>query len=127
MTSKTSAVPYLIQGANIILVIDGKSHTISKSTHIAYGKIVDALKAKDWDALRECVEPAKAIVNFGKGYVAINGGNVSWKGQPFHNALATRMIEMYQDGFPIDPMVRFMENLMQNPSKRSVDQVYGFL
>ena len=34
---------------------------------------------------------------------------------------------MYQDGFPIDPMVRFMENLMQNPSKRSVDQVYGFL
>jgi len=108
-------------------VIDGKSHTISKSTHIAYGKIVDALKAQDWDALREHVEPAKAIVNFGKGYVAINGGNVSWKGQPFHNALATRMIEMYQDGFPIDPMVRFMENLMQNPSKRSVDQVYGFL
>ena len=123
----SNAVPYLIQGKNIILVIDGKSHTISKDTHIAYGKIVDALKAQDWDALREHVEPAKAIVNFGKGYVAINGGNVSWKGQPFHNALATRMIEMYQDGFPIDPMVRFMENLMQNPSKRSVDQVYGFL
>lgn len=123
----SKAIPYLIQGANVILVIDGKSHTVSKSTHIAYGKIVDALKAQDWDALREHVEPAKAIVNFGKGYVAINGGNVSWKGQPFHNALATRMIEMYQDGFPIDPMVRFMENLMQNPSKRSVDQVYGFL
>lgn len=123
----SKAIPYLIQGANVILVIDGKSHTVSKSTHIAYGKIVDALKAQDWDALREHVEPAKAIVNFGKGYVAINGGNVSWKGQPFHNALATRMVEMYQDGFPIDPMVRFMENLMQNPSKRSVDQVYGFL
>ena len=123
----SNAVPYLIQGKNIILVIDGKSHTISKDTHIAYGKIVDALKAQDWDTLRECVEPAKAIVNFGKGYVAINGGSVSWKGQPFHNALATRMVEMYQDGFPIDPMVRFMENLMQNPSKRSVDQVYGFL
>jgi len=123
----SNAVPYLIQGKNIILVIDGKSHTISKDTHIAYGKIVDALKAQDWDALRDCVEPKKAIVNFGKGYVSINGGNVSWKGQPFHNALATRMIEMYQDGFPIDPMVRFMENLMKNPSKRSVDQVYGFL
>jgi hypothetical protein len=123
----SNAVPYLIQGKNIILVIDGKSHTISKDTHIAYGKIVDALKAKDWDALRDCVEPKKAIVNFGKGYVSIDGGNVSWKGHPFHNALATRMVEMYQDGFPIDPMIRFMENLMQNPSKRSVDQVYGFL
>lgn len=123
----SKAVPYLIQGKNIILVVDGKSHTISKDTHIAYVKIVDALKAQDWDALRDLVEPKKAIVNFGNGYVAINGDKVTWKDQPFHNALATRMIEMYQEGFPIDPMVRFMENLLLNPSKRSVDQVYGFL
>jgi hypothetical protein len=123
----TNAVPYLLQGRNIILVVDGKSHTVSKDTHIAYGKIVDALKAQDWDALRDLVEPKKAIVNFGYGYVSIEDNKVLWKGKPFHNALATRMIEMYQDGFPIDPMVRFMENLMDNPSKRSVDQVYGFL
>jgi len=123
----SNAIPYLLQGKNIILVVDGKSHTISKDTHIAYGKIVDALKAQDWDALRDLVEPKKAIVNFGLGYVSIENNKVLWKGQLFHNALATRMIEMYQDGFPIDPMVRFMENLMNNPSKRSVDQVYGFL
>ena len=125
MTQKSPA--YLLQGKNIILVIDGKSHTVSKDTHIAYDKIIDALKAKDWDALHDLVEPKKAIVDFGKGYVSISDNKVMWKGQPFHNALATRMIEMYQDGFPIDPMVRFVENLMQNPSKRSVDQVYGFL
>ena len=124
----SKAIPYLIQGKNIILVIDSKSHTISKDTHISYGKIVDALKAQDWDALRDLVEPKKAIVNFAGGHVAISVDNkVTWKGQPFHNALSSRMIEMYQDGFPIDPMVRFMENLMKNPSKRSVDQVYGFL
>ena len=123
----TKPIPYLLQGKNIILVIDGKSHTISKDTHIAYGKIVECLKKQDWDALRECVTPAKAIVDFGKGNVSIEGNQILWKGKPFHNALTTRMIEMYQDGFPIDPMVRFMENLMQNPSKRSVDQVYGFL
>lgn len=123
----TSAVPYLIQGKNVILVVNGKSHTVSKDTHMNYGKIVEALKAKDWDALVELVEPAKAIVNFGKGYVKIENGVVYWKGNVFNNALSARMIEMYQDGFPIDPMVRFMENLMANPSKRSVDQVYGFL
>jgi len=123
----SQAVPYLIQGKNIILVVDGKSHTISKDTHIAYGKIVEALKEQDWEALRDLVEPKKAIIDFGNGYVSIVGSEVFWKGQPFHNALTARMIEMYQDGFPIDPMVRFMENLMDNPSKRSVDQVYGFL
>lgn len=123
----TQAIPYLLQGKNIILVVGGTSHTISKDTHMNYGKIVDALKAKDWAALTELVEPAKAIVNFGKGYVKIENGVVYWKGNVFNNALSNRMIEMYQDGFPIDPMVRFMENLMANPSKRSVDQVYGFL
>lgn len=127
MTQKQSAIPYLLQGKNIILVISGKSHTISKDTHMNYGKIIDALKSQDWDELHDLVEPKKAIVNFGKGYVSIDGDKVSWKGQPFHNALSNRMIEMYQDGFPIDPMVRFMENLLKNPSKRSVDQVYGFL
>jgi hypothetical protein len=108
-------------------VVDNKSHTISRDTHVAYDKIVDALKAQDWDALRDLVEPKKAIVNFAGGHVSIKDNKIMWKGQPFHNSLATRMIEMFQEGFPIDPMVRFMENLMQNPSKRSVDQVYGFL
>lgn len=123
----SNAIPYLLQGKNIILVIDGKSHTVTKDTHMNYAKIVEALKVNDWDSLRELIEPKKAIINFGKGYVTINGDDVMWKGQPFHNALSRRMIEMYQDGFPIDPMIRFMERLMANPSKRSVDQVYGFL
>jgi hypothetical protein len=123
----TAPIPYLMQGKNIILVVDGKSHTISKDTHMSYAKIVDALKAKDWDALHDLVEPKRAIVDFGAGNVSIDGEQVFWKGKPFHNALANRMIDMYKDGFPIDPMVRFMENLMANPSKRSVDQVYSFL
>ena len=123
----SNPIPFLIQGLNVILVIDGKSHTVSRDTHMNYNKIVESLKAKDWDSLRELVEPKKAIINFGKGNVTINGNDVLWKGQPFHNALSTRMISMYQEGFPIEPMVHFMENLMQNPSKRSVDQVYGFL
>lgn len=123
----TTNVPYLIQGKNIILVIDGNSYTVSKDTHIAYGQIVEALNKQDWDALRDLVEPKRAIVDFGNGNVSIEGDKILWKGQPFHNSLATRMIEMFKEGFPIDPMVRFMENLMENPSKRSVDQVYGFL
>jgi hypothetical protein len=123
----SKAPSYLLQGKNIILVIDGKSHTISKDTHISYGKILDALKAKDWASLRDLVEPKKAIFAFSGGNVSVENNQILWKGKPFHNALATRMIEMFSDGFPIDPMVNFMENLMNNPSKRSVDQVYGFL
>jgi hypothetical protein len=122
-----STPAYLIQGKNIILVLDGKSHTISRDTHMNYEKIVAALKESDWDELRELVEPTKAIINFGQGNVSVEDGVVMWKDEPFHNALSVRMLEMYQEGFPVDPMIAFMENLMDNPSKRSVEQLYGFL
>jgi len=44
-----------------------------------------------------------------------------------NTGLAVRMITMLQEGFPIEPMVLFMENLMQNTSRRSVTELYGFL
>ena len=121
------SVPYILQGKNIILVLGGKSHTISRDTHMNYEKIVAALKDSDWDTLGDLVEPKKAIINFGRGFVTVEDGIVMWKEEPFHNALSVRMLEMYQEGFPVDPMINFMENLMDNPSKRSVEQVYGFL
>jgi hypothetical protein len=44
-----------------------------------------------------------------------------------HGVLTNRLIEMYHDGFPIEPLIAFMENLMSNPSKRAVEELYGFL
>lgn len=123
----SNAVPYILQGKNIVLVLNGKPHTISRDSHVAYDKIVDALKNEDWDALDDLVEPKKAIISYADGYVSIEGDTVYWKDEPFHGALATRMLDMLQQGFPIEPMVAFMNNLMDNPSKRSVDQLYGFL
>lgn len=118
--------PYLIQGSNVVVVIDNKSHTISK-THITYQRVVDAIKASDWDSVRTLIEPKQAIISYGNGNVTIDGDNFYWKGKDFHNSLSTRMITMLQEGFPIEPMALFMENLMQNPSYRSVQELYGFL
>lgn len=123
----TKAIPFIKQGSNIILVADGKSHMISEDTHISYTKIVEALKAEDWDEVRSLVDQKSAFINYGKGYLAIVDSVVYWKDEPFHNALAARMIEMYKEGFSIEPMIQFVENLMSNPSMRSVDQLYTFL
>jgi len=118
--------PFIIQGNNITVVIGNKPHTIAKS-HITYQKMVDAIKAGDWTKVADLVEPKKVVLNYGKGNVSVQGDQLFWKGKPMHNALATRMIAMLQDEFPIEPLVNFMENLMTNPSKRAVDELYGFL
>ena len=118
--------PYLIQGSNIVVVIGNKSHTISK-THVTYAKVLEAIKAGDWDTVKDIIEPKKVVLNYGQGNVSIQGEKLFWKGTEMHNALSRRMIQMLQEGFPIEPLVLFMENLMQNPSKRSVTELYGFL
>lgn len=118
--------PYIIQGKNIVVVIDNQPHTIS-STHIAYERVKAAIRSNDWDTVKDIIDPKKVVLNYGAGHVSIQGETLYWKERELHNTLSVRMIRMYQEGFPIEPMVAFMENLMQNPSKRAVDELYGFL
>jgi hypothetical protein len=120
------AYPYLIQGKNIVVIIDNQPHTIT-STHIGYEKIKQAIRDNDWDAVKDVIDPKKQILAYGAGNVAIQGSKVFWKEREMHGVLTARLIEMYQDGFPIEPLIAFMENLMQNPSKRAVEELYGFL
>lgn len=118
--------PYLIQGKNVVVVIGSKSHTIN-STHITYEKVLAAIKANDWDAVSDLIDPKKVVVDYGEGHASFQGNKFFWKDKELHSSLASRIIKMYQDGFPIEPMVKFMENLMENPSKRAVNELYGFL
>ena len=118
--------PFLVQGSNIVVVIDNKPHTISK-THITYEKVLEAIKAGDWETVKDTIDPKKVVINYGKGNVEVQGDKLFWKGKEFHNALSTRMIGMLQEGLPVEPLILFMENLMANPSMRSVTELYGFL
>ena len=77
------SIPYLIQGKNILLVINGQSHTISKDTHMSFVQIVEAIKAQDWDTVAELVDTRNALVNFSQGNVTIDNDEVFWKGQPW--------------------------------------------
>lgn len=117
--------PFILQGTNIIVVIGNTPHTVSK-THISYDKIKEALKAEDWDAVKDLINPKQVILNYGDGNVSINGGVLCWKGVEMKGGLSNQMIAMFKEGFPIGPMVKFMENLMDNPSNRAVQELYNF-
>jgi hypothetical protein len=118
--------PFIVQGSNITVVIGNKPHTINKS-HITYKRVLDAIKAGDWDTVRDVIEPKKVVIDFGKGNVSVHGDKVFWKDRELHNALTNRMVSMIQDGFSVEPLIAFMDNLMENPSKRAVNELYGFL
>ena len=118
--------PYIVQGSNITVVIGTTPHTVSKN-HITYNKLLAAIKAGEWETVQDIIEPKQVVLNFGQGNVSIEGDKIFWKGRVMHNALTKRMVAMIQEDFPVEPLIAFMENLMENPSKRAVNELYGFL
>lgn len=118
--------PYLIQGSNLVVVVDNQPHTIS-SAHITYEKVKQAIKDQDWEAVRKLVEPAKAIQNYADGKVEIRDGQFFWQGEVMHGVLANKIVTMFKEGFPIEPLVAFVKNLQSNPSSRAVNELYSFL
>lgn len=118
--------PFIMQGTKIVILIDNQSHTIDKS-HIAYAAIVAAIKQNEWDVVKDLISPKKLIINYGQGNVSIKGETVYWKDCEMSNTLTNRMVSMINEGFSIEPLVLFMENLMKNPSRRAVTELYSFL
>jgi hypothetical protein len=118
--------PYLIQGANVVVVIRNVPHTVGR-IHVTYQKVIDAIKANDWQTVEDIIDPKKVVLNYGSGNVEIQGEKLFWKGTEMHGVIVNRMVQMLQDGFSVEPLVLFMENLMTNPSFRAVNELYGFL
>lgn len=117
---------YIIQEKQMVLFVNGKSFTIEKSA-LNYQKVADALRAGDWATVEKLVDLSSELNSYTNGNLTIRGNRVEWKGKPFHNALSTRLMKMHAEGFPVDPMINFIDRLDKNPSYRAVKELYGFL
>jgi hypothetical protein len=120
------AYPYIIQGDNITVVIDNKSHTVSKS-HLTYDRVREAIIASDWDTVKSVIDPKRVVIDFGQGNVTVIGDQLLWKNRPMNTYLAGKIVSMIREGFDVTPLVAFMDNLYDNPSSRAVGELYKFL
>jgi hypothetical protein len=125
-------IPFIYNGnGTISLMIDGKMKPVD-TAHRFYAEIKEALQAKEWDkipGLVNIVDRVETAINnsTNTGSVSIRSGEVFYNGIRINNSLTTRIVDMAKNGFDIGFMVKFLENLMQNPSNRAVNELYGFL
>ena len=118
--------PYLKQGSNLNMVIDNKSYVINNE-HLNYKEIIEAIKNDDSERVKSLVDVKESLNVFSEGNVTIEDETILWKGVPLQNFLCDKMLDMFREGFSVTPLVLFLENLMQNPSNRSVTELYRFL
>ena len=110
----------------ITVMMDGVTHTIN-GDHINYAAIREALKTKDHAEVERLINIPAAVASFAHGRVKVVADQVFYGDHEVKGSVVTRILAMIREGFDAEPMVRFLDNLMANPSKRAVDELYGFL
>lgn len=119
---------------------DGKVHNVT-TDHQNFEAIKETIKllqkalreglddeaTEHHDALTALVDIAKVIREAGEGRVRVEGGVVYYEDEPIHNAVTNRILWGLKEGFDMTAYLNFLDNLMENPSNRAVEEVYGFI
>jgi hypothetical protein len=120
------SVPFMFVGGNLTLVLNNKSYQVLPD-HINYKMILEALPTATSDELLEIVDIEKAVASFSDGLVEIKNGQVTYEGEAVHGSISKRILEFMSKGLPFQPLVTFLQNLMENPSMQSQKELYDFL
>jgi len=126
MNTHTTAVT-ITNGGKIAAIINGTVYSV-ETDHPNHTKALDAIRNSDWEAFLDCVDLSRKVRDYvHNSKVEIKDGIIVFDGEPIHNTLTKRVISFMQQDLPFKPMLNFLCNLMDNPSKRAVDELYDFL
>lgn len=125
---------YIKSDNHIHIVFESGESTTVYNSQPEYTPLCDAIKRSDWETAYDAAFPVeivkKQINSYGTDitqHVSIHHGIIMFDGIPVHGTLTTRMLKMIDEQFDVRPMGLFLENLMENPSYRAVNELYEFL
>lgn len=120
-------VAYIVTGDSIIMTL-GDDTEIVDSTHPNYKAIKVAIVTGEYKQAYDLMNISKAITHFTKGVIRVEGGELFYGSMRLKSVLVDRILELMADGDEgFKRLVAFMERLMNNPSRSSVEQLWGFV
>ena len=117
---------HIVTTQSVSITTDEETIMVPRS-HISYDDIVLLLGYGFYEDAIEAADATRIVDTFGEGSVYVENGVVFYNGHELHNGMTRRIFNMIEDGFDVQPMINFLENLMSNPSQRAVNELYGFL
>jgi hypothetical protein len=117
---------HLITASAVTIITDTETLTVP-SSHIGYSNVKAALMRLDYEEALRLADATKVINTFGEGKVYVQGGVVHYNGTELHNSMTKRISRMISEGYDVQPLCSFLENLMSNSSSRAINELYRFL
>lgn len=120
------SVPFMWVDGNLTLVLKNRAHQVLPD-HLNYKMILEALPTGSEDELVNLVDIPTAVATFSDGLVEVKNGQVLYEGEVVHGSVSKRILEFMSKNLPFKPLVNFLNNLMENPSMQSQQELYDFL
>jgi hypothetical protein len=65
---------------------------------------------------------------FADGELIVKNGAVYWNSNQLHGKVVDKLLELLESGMKVgNPFIKFVKNLLDNPSNNSVEELYDFL
>ena len=119
-------IPYILTDESLTVVVNGKSLTM-ESSNPSFREAVKAISDERWDDIEKLFDTSQAVEDYADGKVKVIEGVVYYDGEAVHNHVVGRILDFMRQGLPYKPLVRFLDKLMDNPSRRAVSELYAFL
>jgi len=117
---------FILTENSLTVSLEGKTYTIN-SGHPSWRQAIESLKCKDYQALKDLISVKKAFSAFTGDKVKVIDNQVFFNGEPIHNYLSDKILSFMEKGLPHESLIKFLERLMANPSRRAVNELYAFL
>jgi hypothetical protein len=115
-----------VNSHHITVVVDGNTKSISSDSP-NFKLVKDAIREQRWEDVRTYIDMRSAVETVSHGRVTVRDGQVYYDDQPVNNYVGRKIVQLLEDGFDISPLANFLEDVFQNPSNSSVEELYLFL
>jgi len=118
---------YIISNnGSVSAFVGGKSYTFNKN-HQNYSKLLAYLDNGNVEHFEASYDIASTVEHYCDGYVHVENGELSWQGISMPELFTDRILQMRREGFNIDPMLNFLDNMNDNPSDQAIVELFDFM
>ena len=121
-------IPYILTEKSLTAVINGKAHSMNYD-HPAWEQAKESLTNEDWDRLEKLFDVESAVQDYldEDAEIEVTDGMVLYQGEAVHNLVVDKILGFMRNNLPYKPLVKFLGKMMDNPSRRAIDELYSFL
>lgn len=121
-----NTIPFLLGTDFVSLIFEGQPVTIYKNDS-RFPEVLKCIRDKNWKNLEEVLSVAKIFAKYTSGNIQVFDDHITYKGEKLNNIVAERIFEFIREQLPFEPLVKFLDKLMQNPNPKSIERLYKFM